>query len=598
MNNGVLFLIKALFEKTLKSVRENGIKMTVYKIKNWIKKFLPQKRLKRKFNITQQQRTAEQGYKFERDIKISILVPLYNTPLKLLKEMVASVINQTYPNWELCMADGSDLEHNYVGEYCQQLMQADSRIIYKKLDSNRGISENTNVCIDISTGEYLGLFDHDDLLHPSALFEIIKAICEKNADFIYTDEDKFTRNPNNSFDPNFKPDFSIDTLRSYNYICHFTVFSRKLMDRVGRFRSTFDGSQDYDMILRLTEIAETIIHIPKILYYWRFHTTSVAYDISAKPYTLKAAKEALAEHLQRCGIEGSVLDSKVPSTYRIEYKIENEPLVSIIIPNKDHIDDLKKCIDSVESLSEYKNKEIIIVENNSTETATFEYYNEITAVKRNIKVIYWDGVFNYSRINNFAVGHAQGKYLLFLNNDIEVITPRWIENMLMFCQRSDVGAAGAMLYYPDDTVQHAGVIVGLGSVAGHSHKYYRRGESGFMLRMTIAQNLSAVTAACMMVRRDVFQLVGGFDEEYAVAFNDVDLCMKIRKAGYLIVWTPYAELYHYESKSRGADDSPDKKKRFNSEVALFQSRWATELETGDPYYNPNLTLDKEDFSIR
>ena len=334
-----------------------------------------------------------------------------------------------------------------------------------------------------------------------------------------------------------------------------------------------------------------------ILYFWRGHRGSVASSVAAKPYVTKAARLAISEHLARIGSEGKVYDAKIPSTYRISYKIQGEPKVSILIPNKDHVDDLKKCIDSIIYKSTYRNWEIIIIENNSAEKRTFQYYHEL---KRNpkIQVVTWDGPFNYSAINNYGASFAHGEQLLLLNNDVEVITPDWIEQMLMFSQRPDVGAVGAMLYYPDDTVQHAGVILGIGGVGGHAHKHFRRGSGGYMSRLAIAQNLSAVTAACMMLRKEVWNQVGGLDELFQVAFNDVDLCMRIRKANYLIVWTPYAELYHYESKSRGYEDTLEKQKRFESEVLRFQDRWKDELAKGDPYYNPNLTLEREDFSLR
>ena len=451
---------------------------------------------------------------------------------------------------------------------------------------------------EMATGDYIALFDHDDLLHPAALYEMMKAICEEDADFIYTDENTFQKTPADAYCPHFKADFAPDTLRSYNYICHFTAFSKKLLDKLGEgFRSAFDGSQDYDMILRLTEQAQKIVHIPKILYYWRCHVNSVASNISAKPYTIDAAKRALQEHLQRNGLKGQVLDSAIPSTYRIAYEIEGNPLISILIPNKDHVDDLRKCINSIREKSTYSNWEIIVIENNSTEEKTFGYYEELKKDSR-IQVVVWKDAFNYSAINNFGAQSAHGEHLLLLNNDVEIITPDWIEQMLMFSQRKDVGAVGAMLYYPDDTVQHAGVILGIGGVAGHAHKYFHRGDYGYMSRMTIAQNYSCVTAACMMMSRNVWDEVGGLDEGLKVAFNDVDLCMQIRKAGYLVVWTPYAELYHYESKSRGVEDTPEKQKRFQGEVLRFQDRWGKQLQEGDPYYNPNLSINREDFSLR
>jgi len=566
-----------------------------FRVLRKIKRILFSSKHKVRFSISKKRRNIETATQFDKNIKFSILVPLYNTPIKFLKQMINSVVNQTYSNWQLCLADGSDRDHAYVGEYIKSLN--DARISYKKLDKNMGISDNTNECIKLSDGDYIALFDHDDLLHPSALFEMAKATCEKNADFIYTDEVTFVGKTSNITIYNYKPDYSPDTLRSYNYICHFTAFSRELLEQVGFFNNEYDGSQDYDLILRLTEKAKNIAHIQKPLYFWRSHKASVASDVSAKPYVVDSAKRALSAHLERLGLSGRIEDSSVPTTYKIQYDIKGIPLVSIIIPNKDHTDDLEKCLASVYGKSTYKNFEVIVVENNSTEEETFEYYKEAQSKYKDLKVITWENSFNYSAINNFAVKQANGEYVLLLNNDIEVITPDWLEQMLMFAQRDDVGAVGAKLYYSDDTIQHAGVIVGLGGVAGHSHKYFDRDNPGYMARASIAQNLSACTAACLLIRKSVYEEIGGLDENYAVAFNDIDFCMAIREAGYLIVFTPYAEFYHYESKSRGDEDTPEKRARFNSEVFRFQDKWGEELKKGDPYYNPNLTLDAENFSL-
>lgn len=589
---------RRMVDKAIRNLRKNGARATGKKIKRKIKNKIKNKILANTPLYTEAELKDQREKRFPRDVRFSILVPMYNTPERFLRKMIQSVLDQTYANWELCLADGSDEKYSYVARICKEYADKDSRICYRKLEKNMGISGNTNACIDMATGDYLALFDHDDMLHPSALYEMMKAICERNADFLYTDENTFHRTPKDAYCPHCKPDFTPDTLRSYNYICHFTAFDKKLLEEAGGgFRPEFDGSQDYDLILRLTERAEHIVHIPKILYYWRSHANSVASGIEAKPYTLDAGKRALAAHLERCGLRGKVLDSSVLSTYRIAYEIDGEPLISILIPNKDHIDDLKKCVDSVKEKSTYRNWEIIIIENNSTEERTFDYYNEIQKDNR-IRVVTWPGVFNFSAINNFGAQYAKGKYLLLLNNDVEVITPDWLEQMLMFAQREDVGAVGAMLYYPDDTVQHAGVILGIGGVAGHAHKHYLRGDSGYMYRMTVVQNYSCVTAACLLTCRKVWDEVNGLDEDFAVAFNDVDLCMRIRAAGYLIAWTPYAELYHYESKSRGYEDSPEKQKRFQDEMLRFQSRWAAELSAGDPYYNPHLSLEREDFQLR
>lgn len=597
-SNIYVALRTSVFGRFAASVRHDGIRATLSKLKNRKSDKAKMKIMNRDYYISNAVRKAQENTEFAENITFSVLVPLYNTPEKYLCAMIESVQAQTYKNWQLCLADGSDEEHAYVGKTVLEYCKNDKRIVYKKLEKNGGISENTNECIRLASGEYIALFDHDDILHPSALFEVASAVNSCHADYIYTDENTFSKSPHDAYNPHFKPDFSPDTLRSYNYICHFSVFSKKLLDSVGYFNKEYDGSQDYDLILRLTEKAEKIVHIPKILYYWRAHKNSVAADVAAKPYTVNAAKRAIKAHLDRMNLHGEVLDSKALTTYRIKYEINGNPLISIVIPTKDHIDDLKKCLDSIYTKSTYKNFEIIIVENNSADSATFEYYDKLKSQYDNLHVVIWKDKFNYSAINNFGVKCANGEYVLLLNNDVEVITPAWLEEMLMFAQRSDVGAVGSMLYYPDKTIQHAGVILGIGGVAGHSHRYKSANNVGYFARASIAQNLSACTAACLMMRKAVFNEVGGLDEEYAVAFNDVDLCMAIRKKGYLIVFTPYSELYHYESKSRGLEDTPEKQKRFAGEIKRFQSKWQAELDKGDPYYNPNLTLVSEDFSFK
>lgn len=589
-----------LFCKLLKCLKQNGFKYTVEKIKQKLRTSKGYSEYVSNNILTDEEKQLQKNTKFNQNIKFSIVVPLYNTPKSFLCDMINSCIDQTYGNWELCLADGSDKEHNYIKKIVQDYMKNDSRIKYKILEKNVGISENTNECIKMTTGEYIGLFDHDDLLHSAALFEYMKAICEKGADFIYCDEDKFETSVDYCFDPYFKPDFAIDNLRANNYICHFTVFKKSLLGEVGLFRKEFDGSQDHDMILRLTEKAKCIVHVPKILYHWRVSTNSVASDPYAKPYTIKAGINAVKEHLNRCNLRATVESSTVhPNFYRIKYEIIGNPLVSILIPNKDHIVDLSRCINSILEKSSYKNIEIIIIENNSAEQETFNYYDSLKKYD-NIKVVEYrsNGKFNYSAINNYGVTYASGEHVLFLNNDIEIISENWLEEMLMYSQRKDVGAVGAKLYYPNDTIQHAGVILGIGGVAGHSHKYFDRKSNGYFARCVLQQNLSAVTAACLMMRKSVFNEINGFDESFEVAFNDVDLCMRIREEGYLIVWTPYAEAYHYESISRGYEDTPEKQERFKGEATRFQTRWKKELEEGDPYYNPNLTLDREDFSLR
>ncbi len=549
----------------------------------------------------EERRKYEEGYSFEYRPLISILVPLYNTDDTMLKEMIGSVEWQTYSNWELCLADGSDEAHSYVKKTVDSYN--DSRIKYMKLEKNEGISGNTNQCLKLATGEYIGLFDHDDILHPSALFEYVKVINEQGADYIYCDETTFkSGNIDHMLTMHFKPDYSIDNLRANNYICHFSVFKKTLLEGTELFRSKFDGSQDHDMILRLTDKAEKIVHVPRLLYYWRCHAGSVASNISAKEYAIDAAKGAVADHLRKHGYT----DFKITSTrafetiFKIRYKINGSPLITIVIPNKDHIDDLKRCVTSILEKSTYTNFEIIIVENNSEEQKTFELYEDLKEMSDKISVVTYEGEFNYSKVNNYGVSFAKGEYVLLLNNDTEVITLNWLEEMLMYAQREDVGAVGAKLYYADKTIQHAGVVIGLGAhrTAGHTHYKMPKDNLGYMGRLCYTQNVSAVTGACLLVKKKIWDEVGGLDEEFRISLNDVDFCLKLRKKGYLNVFTPFAELYHYESVSRGLDDNGERAERYNKESERFRKIWKEELEKGDPYYNVNFSLDRSDFSVK
>lgn len=540
---------------------------------------------------------------FDRKIKFSILVPLYNTPEKFLRQAIESVTAQTYPVWELCLADGSDAQHSDVERICREYAAADERIRYRKLLRNEGISGNTNACLDMATGEYIALFDHDDVLHPCVLYEYMKVICEKDADYIYCDEATFQGNKtiDDMITLHFKPDFAPDNLRANNYICHFSAFDRRLLECMPLFRSEFDGSQDHDMILRLTSRARHVVHVPKLLYYWRSHAGSVASDINAKSYAIEAAKGAVAAHLKQQGFDNfEITSTKAFETiFRIKYEIQGNPLVSIVIPNKDHIGDLQRCIVSILEKSTYDNYEIIVVENNSVTDEIFEYYRKIQS-RSNIRVITYEGDFNYSRINNLGVAEAKGEYILLLNNDTRVITLDWIEELLMYAQRQDVGAVGAKLYYEDNTIQHAGVVLALGQhrTAGHSHYRVSSNNLGYMGRLCYAQNVMAVTGACLMMKKTLFVKLGGLDENFAVSLNDVDLCVRAWKAGYVNVFTPFAELYHYESVSRGLDDAGEKAERYERESEAFRTKWKDVLAQGDPYYNPNFSLDRSDFALR
>ncbi len=535
----------------------------------------------------------QQNYKFKNNIKFSIVVPLFNTDKLFLKHMIQSVMNQTYKNWELCLADASDFEHSYVADMCKDFAENDSRIRYKKLEKNIDISQNTNRALEMVTGNYVAFLDHDDILHPCALFEDMLAIENHGADFIYTDELSFDGDIDKITVVHLKPDFAIDNLRANNYICHFTCVKKSLLDEVGSFDSDCNGSQDFDMVLRLTEKAQKVYHIREILYFWRVHPLSVSASIGNKPYCLTSAVNALEKHFKRCNINASAIVSpKIKyGIYDVSYKINGKPLVSIIIPNKDHIGELKRCIDSILFKTIYDNYEIIVVENNSTEEETFEYYKEIERNSR-IKIIEYKGEFNYSAINNFAVKEAKGEYLLFLNNDTEVITASWVENMLMHAARKDVAAVGAKLYFPDFKIQHAGVVLGLGRIANHAHLFCDANNFGYMGRAMYIQDFSAVTAACMMIKKDKFLEAEGFDEKnFKVAYNDIDLCLKLRKLGYLNVFTPFAELFHYESQSRGYDDEGKNKKRLDAESRSFEEKWGDLIKAGDPYYHPYLSSD-------
>ena len=526
----------------------------------------------------------------------SIVVPAYRTPVLFLEQMIESVRSQTYPCWELCIANASP-EDEQMAEVLQRYVQRDQRIHVKNLDKNLGIAENTNEAFFMASGTFVGLLDHDDLLAPQALYRMMERLEEKEIDVFYTDEDKVTTDLAEHFQPHFKPDFNLDLLRSNNYITHFFVVRKELVRKVGGFRREYDGAQDYDFIFRCVEQAGEICHIPEILYHWRTHKESTSDNPVSKMYAFEAGKRAIEGNLERCGVQAVVSHTKDLGFYQVEYPVQGSPLVSVLIPNKDQKESLKKCLDSVFEKTTYSNYEIIIIENNSTESETFAYYRELQK-RSNVKVITWKEGFNYSAINNFGEKEASGEYLLFLNNDVEVINPRWMEEMLGNCQRPEVGITGAKLYYPDDTIQHAGTIIGIGGIAGHAFLNMPRSRTGYLHKASIQMNLSAVTAACMMMKRSVFEQIGGFEEKLTVAFNDVDLCLRTVQAGYLVVYNPKVELYHYESKSRGSEDNEEKVRRFQREIEFMRSRWITILKEGDPNYNKNLTLSKWNYSLR
>lgn len=529
--------------------------------------------------------------------KVSVVVPVYNVKPEWLNACIESVRAQLYTNWELCLYDDASTKSATV-DCLKGWGGKDPRIKIDFGQRNLHICGATNQAIKLATGEFVALMDNDDELTVDALYEVVKALNEnKNLGFIYSDEDKREMDGTLT-EPHFKPDFNLDLLLSINYISHLSVIRKDLGDRLGWFRPGFEGSQDYDLYLRVIEQTNHIHHIQKVLYHWRKVPGSTAARYEDKKYVDKASLRALTEYLQRNQIEGSV--SKVdtrPPTFRVQRKIINPELVSIIIPFKDKVELLKMCIPSVLEKTTYKKYEILLVSNNSTQPETFEYVRLLTKAHPNIRLLKHDVPFNYSEINNWAVSKAKGKYVLLMNNDIEVISPEWLTAMVEHIQRPEVGAVGAKLYYPNDTLQHAGVIVGLGGVAGHSHKYFPRANDGYFGRVSTIQDLSACTAACLLVKQEVYQQVGGLDaENLKIAFNDVDFCLRVRAAGHLIVYTPFATLYHHESVSRGQEDTPAKQQRFQKEVLYMKAKYGNAI-LRDPYYNPNLSLDREDFSL-
>ena len=584
---------KKNLQKGLAYLKKNGVKKLMYRLRygtyvgesdyeSWL---FAQRVNEKTLNI---QRNTHFSY----SPKISILVATFNTKEEYLKEMIDTVVNQSYPNWELCIADGStnDFVEKYVHEHYSSY---GDKIKFQKLDQNYGISGNTNKAFEMATGDYITVYDHDDTLELDCFFEIVKALQEYRYDVLYTDEDKFDDSTKMYNDPNLKPDFSEDLLRSHNYITHLFIVNKKIVDEVGYYNSEVDGSQDYDYIFRCVEKANAVYHIPRVLYHWRMHPESTAQNPESKMYCYDAGKRAIEAHYKRVGLEASVelMPKPLYGFYHTTYSTKDNPLVSILIPNYNHKPILKTCIDSLYNVNTYKNFEIVIVENNSTEQEIFDYYEELKKLHDNIQVVTYKGEFNYSKINNFGMKYTKGDYVLLLNNDTEVISPTALSEMVGCILRPEVGAVGAKLLYEDDTVQHAGVVVGFSGYAGHVNHGINKDDYGYMLRARVNCNYSAVTAACMMVKKSVFNQVGGFDEQFVVACNDVDLCLKICKEKYLIVYNAFALWHHYESKSRGYDDaSQEKMWRFNKEVEKFQTKWKDVLVHGDPYYNKNWNI--------
>jgi GT2 family glycosyltransferase len=527
----------------------------------------------------------------------SVLMPVYETPEKYLREAIESVIAQVYPDWELCIADDASKEP-HVRAILEEYAEYDARIKVVFREKNGHIAATSNSAFALATGEFVALLDHDDVLSPDALFENALAVNRQpDIDVIYSDEDKIDEEGQRSL-PYFKPDWAPDSLLSRNYISHLGVYRRSLVEEVGRFRLGFEGSQDYDLLLRVTERTERVAHIPRVLYHWRVHSGSTAATRDQKGYALDAGLLALQEALGRRSEPGHIVHDEVRSgLYTVRYEIRRPGKVSVIIPTRDHGEDVDLCLRTLFECSTYKDIEIVLLDNGSRDAESLKIFDQwVQREPDRVKVVRYDVPFNFSAINNYAASQSTGEYLLFLNNDTEIITPDWIEAMVEQAQRPAIGAVGAKLLYPDNTVQHAGVIVGLGGVAGHSHKYFAADAPGYFYTLQTVNNFSAVTGACFMIRREVFEEVGGFDDALAIAFNDVDLCLRIRASGYRNIYLPHVVLYHHESKSRGNEDTPEKQARFLREQQVMHERWKTDT-VPDPYYNINLIRDAENYEI-
>jgi GT2 family glycosyltransferase len=559
-----------------------------HRYKAWIKRNEP--------NALGLERQKRESLAFRYRPKISVVTPVWNTDDKWLRLAIESVIAQTYDNWELCLADGGSAKP-HVRAVLEEYAAKETRVKVKFLPENKGISGNSNEALSLATGEFIALLDHDDELAPFALFECIALLNNQpETDFIYSDEDKISGKKRHS--PFFKPDWSPDLLLSCNYTCHLGLYRRSIAVEIGGFRSAFDGSQDYDLVLRYMDRTKRIAHVPAVLYHWRVLVESAASHSTAKPYAYVAGRQALSDYLRRNGVSGEVVDGASPGYYRVKRNIIGRPLVSIIIPSKDNQVVLKKCVDSILEQTDYDNYEIIIVDNQSTEPSMLGYCAQIVTNPK-ISVLKYDRPFNFSAINNWAASQAKGQHLLLLNDDTEVISPGWLSAMLEHAQRNEVGVVGALLLYPNGNIQHCGIIVGVGPDRTSGHAFYRLpNHPGYMGRIRSIGNCSAVTAACMMVRKEVFLELGGLDEALPRNHNDIDLCLKARAKGYLIVYTPYARLYHLESYSRGYKDERGGRDTFVQELNLFRTRWASVLAEGDPYYNPNLNLDTPDFRTK
>ena len=622
---GFFSTLKKVFKRIFKIKENRKTNQEAYQI--WIEKNIPNE------DELEKQKTT----KFIYAPKISVVVPMYNTDEKFFQDLIESLNNQTYANWELCLADGSPKKNENLEKYYEK----NKKIKYNFLGKNEGISENTNEAIKMATGDYVGFLDHDDILSEEALFQVVKVINQDlKTDFIYTDEDKIDENYER-FEPYFKPDYSPETLECNNYITHFVVVKKEIIEKIGKLNSEFNGAQDFDFVLRATKVANKIIHISKVLYHWRVHKNSTAYIADTKNYAFEAGKKVIEADLKREGKSATVeFGQEVPGIYKIKYEVIGNPKVSILIPNKDNIKLLKKCITSILKFTTYENYEINIIENNSEKKETFKYYEELVKnskikilnfnkhtvfdingekslenktlskgleknnIEKNIENIETKenelqkvSEFNYSALINFGVKNVDGEFVLQLNNDTKLITKDWLELFIGYAQNSEIGAVGARLYYEDKTIQHAGIIVGVSGIAGNALVNLPYGKHAYFGREAATRNVLAVTGACLFARRSLYYEVGFMDEkEFKVAFNDVDFCLKLYENGYRNVYNPYIELIHYESKSRGYEISEEKEERFEKEANNFKRKWSKYIKY-DPYYNKNLSRKTVNYDI-
>ena len=569
------------------AIFEESVEVVPYP--EWIRRFDTPSELERSL-------TDKRTRKFELTPTISLLMAVYNPNSVWLADAIKSVFNQTYLNWELCIADDASTDSE-IRKTLLHYAEKDSRIKVVFRTENGHIATASNSALALASGEWTALLDQDDVLSEHALFWVVDTINKfPNCQLIYSDEDKIDELGNRS-EPYFKSDWNAALMLSQNMFSHLGVYATTLIKSVNGFQSGFEGSQDHDLVLRCIEKidATQIQHIPKVLYHWRIHADSTAYSVDTKPYARVAGERAINEHLARLGVAASA--ESVGNGYRVRYALPAVlPLVSLIIPTRNSLNLLRQCVESILTKTTYTNYEIIVVDNGSDDRATLRYLDEL-ALKPNVQVLRDAQPFNYSALNNAAVKLARGSVVGLVNNDIEVISPDWLTEMVSHALRPEVGAVGARLWYSDDTLQHAGVVLGIHGVAGHVHRFLPRGDVGYRGRAALIQSFSAVTGACLVVRKALYEAVGGLNEvELQVACNDIDFCLRLREAGYRNIFTPYAELYHHESSSRGFDDTPIKQARSAKEVAYMHQRWGDALRN-DPAYSPNLTLDAEDFSL-